>query len=380
MDTSFFYFYDWDWDGTMTNDVFDADLNGMDDEDLSNLYAGLYTVTVTDVNGCTASATAQVDSFLSPMIITAPDTIALLCFGDLTTIDITVTGGFPTPPNFYDYAWDQDGIFNDPEDLVGVGAGTYIVAVTEPVSGCLSYDTIVVIEPPDLTISVSTTDAQCNDMPVGSYVITVSGGTPLYDYNDGTNSGMNLSGPTITVNNVTAGSYTVTVTDDNGCTATAAVIINAPPPIVIDIVSSGLACNGGPTGSVGIIVSGGVPPDTVINGPMDTSFFYFYDWDWDGTMTNDVFDADMNGMDDEDLNNLYAGIYTVTVTDNNGCTATASAQVDSFFSPLVIAAPDSIMLLCFGDLANINITVSGGFPTPPDFYNYDWDQNQPRKR
>jgi hypothetical protein len=186
MDTSFFYFYDWDWDGTMTNDVFDADLNGMDDEDLSNLYAGLYTVTVTDVNGCTASATAQVDSFLSPMIITAPDTIALLCFGDLTTIDITVTGGFPTPPNFYDYAWDQDGIFNDPEDLVGVGAGTYIVAVTEPVSGCLSYDTIVVIEPPDLTISVSTTDAQCNDMPVGSYVITVSGGTPLYDYNDGT--------------------------------------------------------------------------------------------------------------------------------------------------------------------------------------------------
>ncbi|MCB9332824.1 MAG: SprB repeat-containing protein [Lewinellaceae bacterium] len=128
----------------------------------------------------------------------------------------------------------------------------------------------------------------------GSINLTVSGGTPTYSYAwTGGATGQNPA-------NLSAGTYTVTVTDANGCTATTSATVTEPPGLSLSASANPTDCNGAATGSINLTVSGGTPT---------------YSYAWTGGATG------------QNPGNLSAGTYTVTVTDANGCTATTSATV-----------------------------------------------------
>ncbi|MEO0627435.1 MAG: SprB repeat-containing protein, partial [Bacteroidota bacterium] len=317
------YTYDW------------SDLPGNDDpSDRNNLSAGTYTVTVTDANGCTATASATVNE--PPALTIDLDESDLLCNGDDNgSIDVTVGGG--TPP--YTYNWSDLPGNDNPEDRANLSVGTYTVEVTDA-NGCTISGSATINEPPALNIIGEIEDPLCADDDAGSIDITVTGGTQPYTYdwsdlpgNDDPEDRDNLS----------AGTYTVLVTDANDCTVSATFTIEEPDDIVLELMATDVLCAGDETGSIEVTVAGGTPP-------------YTYDW------------SDLPGNDDpSDRDNLSAGTYTVTVTDVNGCTATASATVSE--PPALTIDLDESDLICNGDdNGSIDVTVGGG--TPP--YTYNW--------
>ncbi|HUR29788.1 MAG TPA: hypothetical protein VMZ69_00080 [Saprospiraceae bacterium] len=180
-----------------------------------------------------------------------------------------------------------------------------------------------------LSVSItSSTNVLCNGLNTGSATASASGGSPAYTYN-WSNGG---SGPTI--NNLAVGVYTVTVTDNNSATATASVSITQPlllvlsPPSIINV-----SCDGGDDGSIQAIATGGVSP-------------YLFNWS--------------NGASGATILNLSAGSYTVTVTDNNNCTKTATYMV-SEPAEIIISLVELVNESCDGEEdGSIAIAVTGG--------------------
>ncbi|MEM8583856.1 MAG: T9SS type A sorting domain-containing protein [Bacteroidota bacterium] len=317
------YTYDW------------SDLAGNDNPaDRDDLGAGTYTVVVTDDNGCTESATFIIEEPNPLSVILDPTDI--LCNGDETgSIEVTVLGG--TPP--YTYDWSDIAGSNNEEDRDNLPAGAYTVVVTDA-NGCTISETTTINEPPALEIDAEATDVLCNGDATGSIEITVFGGTQPYTYDwadiPGDDDPEDRS-------DLAAGTYTVEVTDDNGCTISITATINEPPALDIDAQVTDVDCNGHETGEIDITVTGGTAP-------------YTYDW------------SDLAGDDnEEDRDNLAAGNYSVDVTDANGCVIFASYTVEE---PPALSLTASVgNVLCNGDTnGSIDVTVGGG--TPP--YTYDW--------
>ena len=306
--------------------------SGQTTQDISNLPAGTYTVDVTDDNGCVQSITIQLIEPIAPLALT--DTyVDILCHGDATgSIDLTVTGGTPG----YSYDWSNTATT---EDINGLVAGTYTVIVTDD-HGCIDSLTRTLSEPAaPVSLNISMTPVICFGDSTGTVSVVASGGTPGYTYL--WNTGDTLAN----VNNLPIGTYSVTVTDSNGCIDTASIVVTQPPLLEGQISHVDVLCHGDATGSVTTIITGGVPP---------------YDYVWNTTATTDA------------LLNVPAGPYEVVVTDQNNCSITLN---DTILEP---AAPLNITFsvfnnLCFGDSsANIDATVSGG--TAP--YSYSWDSGQ----
>jgi hypothetical protein len=188
-------------------------------EDISGLAAGTYTVTVTDANGCTATASATVSEPASAIAAVINSTTNVSCFGESSgMIDLSVSGG--TAP--YTFAWDNGATT---EDLAGLQAGSYNVTVTDA-NGCRRTASAIIREPSDLPFAAlnSETDVSCFGGSDGAIDVSAGGGTAPYTFvwdNGATTE--DLSG-------IEAGSYNVMVTDANGCTATAAFSINEPTP------------------------------------------------------------------------------------------------------------------------------------------------------
>ncbi|MEZ7497116.1 T9SS type A sorting domain-containing protein, partial [Leeuwenhoekiella aequorea] len=278
--------------------------NGATTEDLSGLTAGTYDVTVTDANGCTATASIQVNE---PTILSASGVAtAVSCNGGSdASIDLAVVGGTAS----YTYLWSNGATT---EDLSGLTAGTYDVTVTDA-NGCTATASIQVNEPTILSASGVATAVSCNGGSDASIDLAVVGGTASYTYlwsNGATTE--DLSG-------LTAGTYDVTVTDANGCTATASIQVNEPTILTASGVATAVSCNGGSDASIDLAVVGGTKP-------------YTYAWN--------------NGATTEDLSGLTAGTYDVTVTDANGCTATASFVIEIIdsSSPLALTRDISVNL------------------------------------
>ncbi|MBL7825273.1 MAG: proprotein convertase P-domain-containing protein [Saprospiraceae bacterium] len=305
----------------------------------NNLTNGIYTVVATDENGCTAATQVTVD--VAPLSISATFTQNLDCFGDTDgTITANATGGIPP----YEYKL-NNGAYQSSNTFNGLGAGGYLVYVRDA-SGTEVTINAVISTPPQLLVSVSvsgndaaatpsggtspytyTTNAPSFDLqnlPNGTYGLTVTDAhgctvsstftinvPPLLLSTTSTNvscfglanGSINLfasggSAPytyesqsfqnSVTISNLAAGSYTLTVTDANGTTQTTAVVITQP---------SLLELNAGVTGNdISAIATGGTTPYAYsLNGGPAQS---------DGT-----------------FNDLVPGSYTVVATDANGCTA-----------------------------------------------------------
>ena len=297
---------------------------------ISNLSAGIYSVIVTDYVGCTSSRSLSISNtgILIPSIAssTAPN-----CFGSNdATATVGITGG--TAP--YSYSWSQNpSTYNT---AVGLSNGTYTIIVTD-VNGCIGTTSILISEPPELLASTnSSTPVTCYGGSNGRAEVNSSGGVPPYTY-----SWAGFSNGTSFLNNRTAGTYSVIVTDSHGCTVNSNAIINEPSQLVLSPSSTSSTCGNG-NGIASVSVVGGISP-------------YSYLWPQSGSASTQII-------------NLNAGSYSVIITDNNGCTVSSSIGVSNINGPT--ANMSSITSVnCFGNNdGSAIVAVSGG--TPP--FNYSW--------
>ena len=283
------YTYDW------------ADVAGTDnDADRTDLADGTYTVTVTDENGCVASETFTIED-PAPLDVTGMTT-DVTCIDDNGsaddgTITITATGG----TGAYTYNWpDVAGTDNDP-NRTGLADGTYTVTVTDE-NGCVASESFDITDPAPLDVTGMTTDVTCNDdagsADDGTIDITATGGTGAYTYDWADLAGNDDPADRT---DLAAGTYTVTVMDENGCVASESFEIEAADALDVSGETTDVSCiddNGSADdGTITLTVTGG-------------SGVYTYNW------------ADVAGNDnDADRTDLADGTYTVTVTDESGCSA-----------------------------------------------------------
>ncbi len=307
-------------------------------EDRSGLTADTYNVTVTDANSCTAITSATIDQ-PTALALSTTQVNASCNGGSNGSIDLSVTGG--TAPYTYNWGMGQPTT----EDRSGLAGGTYNVTVTDA-NNCTAATSATITQPAALALGTTTTNATCGNAN-GSIDLEVSGGTMPYTYNWG------MGQPTTQDRTgLAAGTYTVTVTDANNCTAiTSATIINANSP-VLSATKVDLLCNGAGNGSIDLTVTGGASP-------------YTYNWGMGQPTT-------------EDRSGLSAGTYTVIVTDDNGCAVTTSETITE---PTALALSTDITNAdCNGPTGAIDLTVTGGTPG----YTYDWTDlagpNDPQNR
>ncbi len=246
--------------------------------------AGTYSVTVTDNNGCSSSATV---SITQPNVLGNTVTVANpLCNGSKGTITIAETGG--TTP--YTYSWSPSVSITATASNLSVG--TYSITVSDN-HGCSSSAIIVTItQPGAIRDSIARTNSGCNGLNNATATIGVKYGTPPYTYH-WTPGNMT----TATISSLSVGTYSCTVTDVNGCSGTVAKVTITQPTALKDSVLSktNINCYGGATGGVSMTITGGVSP-------------YTYSWAPLGQTT-------------QNISGLTVGSYTITIQDNNGCTA-----------------------------------------------------------
>jgi CshA-type fibril repeat protein len=296
--------------------------NGASTQNISGLVAGTYNGTVTDNAGCKTIISRAITE---PIALNLDKTLTNVnCFGGSTgAVNLIVTGG--TLP--YTYAWSNLPGSPDPEDQTGLAAGTYTVTVTY--SGTCSATTSVAITQPAAALSVSTviTPASCNGVADGAISLDITGGTPAYTYNWGAGiTSRNRS-------NLTAGTYTVTVTDAKGCTSIAMATVTQATSLAVSTSITNVSCFDGETGAVSLTVSGGTPT-------------YSYGWS--------------NGATQKDISMLVAGVYTVSVTDINGCTASTTANVTQPAAALSATAVPTAVLCTGATTGAINLIPTGG--------------------
>ncbi|HEU4718804.1 MAG TPA: T9SS type A sorting domain-containing protein [Bacteroidia bacterium] len=268
----------------------------------SGLCAGNYTCTITDASSVTVTATFDITE---PSALTSTSSAtSVLCNGGTSTVTVAASGG--TSP------YSGDGTFSET-------AGTYSYTVTD-FNGCTNTSSVTITEPSALTSTSSATSVLCNG---GTSTVTVaaSGGTSPYS-GDGTFS-------------ETAGTYSYTVTDFNGCTNTSSVTITEPSALTSTSSATSVLCNGG-TSTVTVAASGGTSP-----------------YSGDGTFSE------------------TAGTYSYTVTDFNGCTSTSSVTITEPAQLFVAVTATTDPATCAGSDGAIDITVSGGTPV----YTYQWSNS-----
>jgi len=259
---------------------------GSTNQNISSLASGTYTVTVSDANTCTKTSSQTIGSVIAPSISVSTFGNVACNGGNNGFINIAVSNG--TAP--FSFLW-SNGSTN--QNINSLAAATYTVTVTDA-NLCTATQSRIISQPSALTLNMSSGNSTCGSAN-GNASVVVGGGTPSFSYvwnNGGTNS---------TISSLIAGSYTVTVTDGNNCTSSASVVVaNTNGPTLSVFSSSNVSCNGGSNGSVTINVSAGTSP-------------YSFAWS--------------NGATTQNLINLTAGTYTVTVSDNNACTSTVSATI-----------------------------------------------------
>ena len=262
--------------------------NGATSSSITSLAAGNYLVTVTDNNGCTATASASVGS--SSSLNVSLTGVNAACGANNGGATASVTNG--TAP--FTYLWSTGATTSS---IAGLGAGTFGVTVTDK-NGCKGSNSITNSSSPSVSVSITKTDVKCNKDNNGSATAVVTGGTAPFTYS------WSNAATTATISSLTAGTYTLIVIDANGCSATSSVTIIEPTKLTFSLTSTPATCLA--IGSASATISGGTAP-------------YTYLWS--------------NGATTSSISNLVGGVYTLTATDKNGCQVSGSVTVSANTSP-----------------------------------------------
>jgi hypothetical protein len=330
---------------------------GLDDPTLANPTASpaattTYTVTVTDALGNQGTNSMTVTVHPNPTADAGPD--AAICAGGSTTIGGSPTASGGTPP--YTYSWSPATGLDDPTlanpTASPAATTTYTVTVTDE-NGCEGSDSMTLTVNPNPTADAGP-DVTINegDSTVIGGSPTGSGGTPPYTYSWSPTTG--LDDPTLpnpTASPLATTTYTVTVTDANGCEDTDSMTVTV---ITVEVPTA----DAGPDASIcegGSVVIGGDP--TAMGGTPP----YTYSW------------SPTTGLDDPTLANPTASpavttTYTVTVTDSNGETDSDEMTVTVNPNPTADAGADAV--ICAGESTTIGGNPTGSGGTPP--YMYSW--------
>ena len=322
--------------------------SGQGTDNPTDLCIGVYELVVEDDLGCTADFSVAVNN-IDPEDVNFTITDATCdatCNGEVTA---TIIGGCSEPPCNFEWLDEngdpigQNDNNVDESTATNLCAGDYFIQIINGL-GCETLEPVTIDEPQVLTISSNTTDASCGGTCDGVVEITPNGGTAPYNY---TWSSSGNNDPIET--DLCAGDVTVTVIDFNGCTAEETYTINEPPILEIDnITTTDVDCNGLATGSATVFASGGSPD-------------YSYEW----------IDCDTGlpiSQTTQQATNLEAGEYSVTITDENGCSIT-SACIEITEPDELQATVNTTDILCFGECTGeAEVTVTGGTTA----YSYDW--------
>ena len=341
-------------------------------KDLSNLSPGIYIVTVSDANNCgpkTATFTITEPPILAVSLISHTN---ILCFGEATgAIDIAVVGGTPALSG-YNFAWTgPNGFTSSNKNLTAIIAGTYNVLITDN-SGCSKALSVTLTQPTAIVLAATTTPIICYGSNDASITLAINGGVTPY-----TIAWSNLGGGTFQ-DNLSAGDYLITVTDSNNCVKTLNVNIPEAPIFTINPVVKNISCFGSHDGSINLNIIGGIAPvklvwdDNAVAGNVRNNL-------GPGSYTvtivdskpctirktfiilepqplilsanvDNAFDCDnansgainllvaggtppftyawSNGSTTEDLVNIPAGNYLVTVIDSRGCSKQAQYSIN----------------------------------------------------
>jgi hypothetical protein len=277
---------------------------------------GSYAVTVTNpANGCTNTASAQVQ------LNTSQPTASILPPANLNcnTTSVQLNGTSSSSGAGITYTWSTAngvilGATNLPTATAG-GPGTYVLLVTNTTNGCTAQASATVAQTPAVTAAIGQTVAvSCFGGSSGIATAVAGGGAPplAFSWPGGAT--------TATVNGLSVGNYTVTVTDSENCTATATAIITEPTPLVVNATATPVSAPNANDGTATAAPTGGTSP-------------YLYSWSNDATTPT--------------ITGLAPGNYTVVITDANGCTALQTVTVNGVNCALV-ATLQSANVTCFG--------------------------------
>lgn len=321
---------------------------------IENLPEGTYCVNVTDQNSCLNSLCYDViDSPAITITLSSPEFsgVNVLCNGDSTGSIISNVSGGVLP---YNYFWTgpegSSATSSNPTNLI---AGYYTLIVTDSV-GCTSIESIILSESDAFITTITTSNyndfgVSCNGFNNGAIGIRTINGLPPYTYSWSNNSGIIGIGDTLS--NLYAGSYFVTITDLNTCTANDTVILTSPDSLILALISPevypgiNISCNGGVDGQVQSLAAGGVAD---------------YSYSWSGP--NSFISSDST------IVQLIAGWYNLTATDQNGCIIQDSLELIEPDSALTVVVSVAIQgggtnINCLGgNNGSISINISGGLP------------------
>ena len=299
-------------------------------EDIDNLMSAIYVLNITDSNSCSLDTSIELTQ-PSSLTLNLDSAITISCYDACdASLFISANGGDST----YSYSWTgPNGFAASTANISNLCYGEYILVLYDSIT--MLIDTFNIYQPQPLSTTLTADSILCHNGTTQAE-INVWGGTQSFDY-----LWSNLATTYITT--LSSGNYTITATDQNGCTITNSISIGNPDSIYAQTSTVNVSCNGLNNGEVELSITGGLTP-------------YAYSEDGGNTYQNSNVFA-----------NLPIGTYTYLITDFNGCLSSAFAEIIQPSPITSITNADSVS--CYGDCdGEVFESITGGIPP----YSYDW--------
>jgi hypothetical protein len=275
-----------------------------------NLTANVYEVLITDVNNCDLLDSVRINQPPCNNFIIAVNTTNITCNGaDNGTASLFISQG--TAPFTRTWYFEGSPFATNVNSVANLQPGNYTVEVTDA-SNCTTFRNFTITEPDPLTIGIIGTNISCFGANDGTIDLTISGGSFPYTFE--WLIGNRIIATHEDIVNLGIGTYSITVTDANGCTISGSTGITQPQPLLATATRVDVSCFGGSNGSINAIPLGGVVP-------------YVYSWTGPGTFSAST----------EDLTGLSVGLYELTFSDANNCELSTPLQV-------YINQPDAVQI------------------------------------